>query len=110
KEVALKPVSEFRLVGKSHKNVEGEKIVTGKPLFGMDYKQDGMLIAMIVHPPAFGLRLKSVSDEQIAKAKQQPGIVDVFPIKTFADDYERNMFDTNAFPELVAIVGKSTWQ
>lgn len=109
-EVELKPIRDFQIVGKSQKNVEGAKIVTGKPLFGLDYKQEGMLIAMIVHPPAFGMKLKSVSADQIKKAKQMPGIVDVFPIKTFADVYERNVFDTNAFPELVAIVGKSTWQ
>ncbi|MEM7716805.1 MAG: hypothetical protein AAF349_25165, partial [Cyanobacteria bacterium P01_A01_bin.68] len=34
------------------------KIVTGQPLFGLDLKRDGMLIAMIVHPPAFGMKLK----------------------------------------------------
>tara|TARA_R110002167_G_scaffold366386_1_gene595651 strand:+ start:1104 stop:3374 length:2271 start_codon:yes stop_codon:yes gene_type:complete len=110
KEVELKAISDFRIVGHSRKNVEGPKIVTGKPLFGLDYKQEGMLIAMIVHPPAFGMTLKSVSAEQIKKSKQMPGIVNVFSIKTYADDYERNVFDTNAFPELVAIVGKTTWQ
>jgi len=109
-EVELKPIRDFQIVGKSQKNVEGAKIVTGKPLFGLDYKQENMLIAMIVHPPAFGMKLKAVSAEQIRKTKQMSGIVDVFPIKTFADGYERNVFDANAFPELVAIVGKSTWQ
>ena len=28
----------------------------------MDTKREGMLIAMIVHPPAFGMKLKSVDD------------------------------------------------
>ena len=40
-----------------------KSIVTGVPMFGMDYHKDGMLIAMIVHPPAFGMTLKSVDDE-----------------------------------------------
>jgi isoquinoline 1-oxidoreductase beta subunit len=101
KEVALKNVRDFKIIGNSKKNVEGLKIVTGKPVFGMDYKQEGMLIAMIVHPPAFGLKLKSVDD---AAAKSMPGIKDVFTIKTMNDDYERSAFDTAAFTELAVVV------
>lgn len=107
KEVALKNVRDFKIIGSSKKNVEGLKIVTGKPVFGMDYKQEGMLIAMIVHPPAFGLKLKSVDD---AAAKSMPGIKDVITIKTMQDDYERSAFDTAAFTELVVVVGNTTWE
>ena len=103
----LKEVKDFKIIGQSHKNVEGVKIVTGKPLFCMDRKVDGMLIAMVEHPPAFGMKLKSVDG---SAAIAMPGIKDVFTIKTYNDGYEKNMFDTNAFPELVAIVGHSTSQ
>ena len=105
--VELKEPKDFKLVGTSRKNVEGLEIVTGKPLFGVDVKKEGMLIAMIVQPPAFGLKLKSFND---ASVRSLPGIQDVFSFKTFNDDYQRNYFDTNAFPELVAIVGNSTWE
>lgn len=107
KEVKLKDVKDFKIIGTSRKNVEGKKIVTGKPLFGIDYQADGMLTAMIVHPPAFGMRVKSVDD---AAVKAMPGITDVFPIETLPNSLERNPFDTNAFPQLVAIVGRSTWE
>jgi isoquinoline 1-oxidoreductase subunit beta len=107
KEVKLKDVGDFKIIGTSTKNVEGLNIVTGKPLFTLDYKQEGMLIAMIVHPPAFGLKVKSVDD---AEAKTMSGIKDVFTIKTLADDYERNGFDTTSFTELVVVVGKTTWE
>ena len=73
------------------KNVDGKKIVTGKPLFGIDTQAEGMLIAMVVHPPAFGLTLKSIDD---AAAKAMPGIRDIFRIQTFNDDYEWHYFDT----------------
>ncbi len=56
-EVALKPGKDFRIIGTSRKNVDAKKIVTGKPLFGVDYHRPGMLIAMITHPPAFGMKL-----------------------------------------------------
>lgn len=107
KEVSLKEVKNFKIIGTSRKNVDGQKIVTGKPLFGMDYTQDGMLIAMMAHPPAFGLKVKSVND---AAARTMPGIKDVFTIKTLADDYERNGFDTTTFTELVVVVGNTTWE
>jgi CO/xanthine dehydrogenase Mo-binding subunit len=107
KEVELKEPKDFKIIGTSQKNVDGKKIVTGKPLFGLDFQYDGMLIAMIAFPPAFGMKLKSFND---STARAMPGIKDIFSFKSYKDDYERNMFDTNAFTELIAIVGNSTWE
>jgi isoquinoline 1-oxidoreductase subunit beta len=107
KDVKLKDVSAFKIIGKSQKNVDLQKIVTGKPLFGIDTKKKGMLIAMIVHPPAFGLKLKSLNDVATRKMK---GVKDVFSIKIFNEGYEKTFFDTTTFNEVVAIVGNSTWE
>ncbi len=107
KEVQLKDKKDFHIIGSSRKNVDGERIVKGEPLFGMDYTRPGMLIAMITHPPAFGLKLKSVDD---SAARKMPGIKDVFTIKNYKDDYERQNFDTCTFNELVVVVGTTTWE
>lgn len=104
--VELKALKDFRIIGTSRKNVDAEKIVTGKPLFGMDVRKEGMLTAMIVHPPAFGMKFKSMDDSVV---RNMPGIRDVFPIKVLNDDFERQHFDTCTFLEVVAIVGDSTW-
>ncbi len=106
-EVRLKDTGDFTIIGTSQKNVDGQKIVTGKPLFGIDTHREGMLIAMIVHPPAFGLKLKSVDDSE---ARTMPGIKDIFTIKVFNDGYEKAFFDTRTFNEVAVIVGKSTWE
>ena len=106
-EVKLKEVKDFKIIRTSRKNVDGPKIVTGKPLFALDYKTEGMLIAMIAQPPAFGLTVKSVDD---AAVRSMPGIKDVFRIKTFPDNYEQNAFDTTTFTELVVVVGNTTWE
>ncbi len=106
-EVELKNNSDFKIIGTSRNNVDGKKIVTGQPLFGLDYKQQGMLIAMIAHPPAFGMKLKSVDDSQ---ARTMPGIKDVFTIKTYPEDYALQWCDVDSFPELVVVVGNTTWQ
>jgi isoquinoline 1-oxidoreductase beta subunit len=108
KEVKTKEVKDFDIIGRSQKNVEGQHIVTGKPLFGMDYTKEGMLIAMIVHPPAFGMNLTSVKNAE--EVKKMPGIRDVFTIQTLKDDYERNGFDTTSWTELAVVAGNTTWE
>jgi len=107
KDVKLKDKKDFKIIGTSRKNVDVPKIITGKPLFGIDIQREGMLIAMIVHPPAFGMKLKSVEDSSV---KTMPGIKDVFTIKVLNDDYTREFFDTCQFTEVVAVVGNNTWQ
>ncbi len=107
KNIELKKGSDFQIIGKSKKNVDLHKIITGQPLFGIDTQVKGMLYAMIVHPPAFGLRLKNIQD---GPAQKMRGIKAIFPIKLFNDGYEKTFFDTTTFPEVVAIVGNSTWE
>lgn len=89
-DVKLKDRKDFKLIGTAVKNVENQKIHTGKPLFGLDFYREGMLHAMIQRPKAFGLKIKSVD---AAAAKAMPGVVDVV---TFGNN--------------VAVVGKSTWE
>ncbi|TFV94188.1 xanthine dehydrogenase family protein molybdopterin-binding subunit [Algoriphagus kandeliae] len=106
-EVELKDINDFKIIGHSKKNVDGQKIVSGKPLFAIDHKVEGMKYAAIVHPPAFGMRLKSFDKSSVMGMS---GIQDVFPVNVFKDDYVQNFFDTTTFPEIIAIVGNSTWE
>lgn len=104
-EVPLKDPKDFKLIGKYIKNVDGKEIVTGKPLFGLDFTREGTTIAMIKHPPAFGMKLKSFD---AAEVKSMPGIKDVFTINTSIN--EPQWSDVNAFNELIVVTGESTWQ
>lgn len=107
KDAKTKAVKDFTIISKSKKNAEGTKIVTGKPLFGLDYRVDGMLIAMIQHPPAFGMKLKSFN---AAQALKMPGIKDVYSFKLYDEGFEQGGFDTRTFNELLVVVGNSTWE
>ena len=107
KDVKLKDVKNFSVVRNSQKNVEGQKIVTGKPLFGLDYTPEGTLIAMIEHPPAFGMKVKSFDASETLK---MPGIKDVFTLKLYEDGYEQAGFDTRTFNDLLVVVGNTTWE
>jgi isoquinoline 1-oxidoreductase subunit beta len=89
KEVKLKEIKDFKLIGKPIKNVENRNIVTGKPVFGLDYYRDGMVYAVIQRPPAFGSKIKSVNADE---AKATRGVIDVV-----------------TFKNNVAVVAKSTW-
>ncbi len=104
-EIELKDPKDFTIIGTDRLNVDGKKIVTGTPLYGLDIQREGMLIAMIEHPPAFGMKLKSFD---ASAAKAMPGIRDVIQIN--AQPPEKQWSDTNAFPDLVAIVGNTTWE
>ncbi|MEO9479452.1 MAG: molybdopterin cofactor-binding domain-containing protein [Maribacter dokdonensis] len=106
-EVALKETSDFNIIGTDKRNVDGPNLVTGKPLFGIDIQEEGMMIAMIIHPPAFGLTYKSMDAEAV---KSMPGIKDVFPIDVYPENVEKQWSDGGAIAKLVAIVGDSTWQ
>ncbi|TAK34027.1 MAG: xanthine dehydrogenase family protein molybdopterin-binding subunit [Saprospiraceae bacterium] len=88
--VELKDPKDFKLIGTAIKNVDNQKIITGQPLFGMDTQREGMLIAMAVHPPAFGMKLKSVDH---SKATAMPGIEKVV-----------------TFDNIVAVTGRTTWE
>ena len=104
-EIELKDPKDFTIIGTDRLNVDGKKIVTGTPLYGMDIQREGMLIAMIAHPPAFGMKLKSFD---ASAAKAMPGIKEVVQIN--AQPPEKQWSDVNAFPDLVAVVGNTTWE
>lgn len=107
KGVKLKDVKTFNVARTSKKNVEGLKIVTGQPLFSMDQSHEGMLIAMIEHPPAFGKKLKSFDATETLR---MPGIKDVFATKLYQDGYEQAGFDTRTFNDILVVVGNTTWE
>lgn len=104
-ELSLKESKDYKLIGTWQKNVEGPKIVSGKQLFGLDFKRENMLLAMIEHPPAFGMKVKNFNKEEI---KAMEGIQDAFVVDTTIP--EPGWADVNAFKQLIAIVGNSTWQ
>ena len=106
-EVTLKDPKDFTIIGHSTRNVDGWNIVQGKPLFGLDVQEEGMKIAMIVHPPAFGQKIKSMDD---AAVKSMAGITDVIRINVEPEGWNPQWSDVNAYPELAVVVGESTWQ
>lgn len=87
--VTLKDIKDFTIIGKGKSNVDIDEIITGKPLFGLDYKVDGMLYASVLRPPAFGQKLTSFDD---TSTKSINGVTNVIK-----------------FGDKVAVLATSTW-
>ncbi|MGJ8659921.1 MAG: molybdopterin cofactor-binding domain-containing protein [Cellulophaga fucicola] len=87
--VSLKDPKDFTIIGTDAVNVDIDKIITGKPLFGLDYKAEGMVYAAVVRPPAFGKKLISF-DASEAKAYS-------------------NVIDVIEFDNKIAVLAKDTW-
>lgn len=106
-DVTLKEPKDYKIIGTSRKNVDGLKIVTGQPLFGLDIDAKDMLIAMVIHPPAFGTQLKDVD---LSGVKKMPGIKDAFVFQAYTEGMERQWSDVQAFNDMIAVVGQTTWE
>ena len=87
--VVLKNPSEYTIIGTNATNVDLDKIVTGKPLFGLDYKAEGMQYVSVLRPPAFGQKLVTFDDSQ---AKIVNGVSEVIK-----------------FGDKVAVLASNTW-
>ena len=87
--VQLKEIKDFTIIGKDVINVDIDEIITGKPLFGLDYKAEGMVIAAVLRPPAFGQKLVDFDDRN---AKAVNGVSEVIK-----------------FGDKIAVLATSTW-
>jgi isoquinoline 1-oxidoreductase subunit beta len=87
--VTLKDPKDFSIIGQGISNVDIDEIITGKPLFGLDYKQDGMLYTTVLRPPAFGQILLSFDD---SAARAVTGVTDVI-----------------RFENKIAVLATNTW-
>jgi isoquinoline 1-oxidoreductase beta subunit len=90
-DVTLKDPKTFRYIGRSEPlpRTDVAEKTRGAATFTQDVQLDGMLTAVVAHPPLFGATVKRFD---AAKAKAVPGVVDVVQI-----------------PTGVAVLGKSFW-
>ena len=77
REVKLKPASQWRILGRPMRRLEGRDKVRGAARFGIDVQVPGMLIGSVLHCPVAGGRLRHVGADS---AMAMPGVVKVVPL------------------------------
>jgi isoquinoline 1-oxidoreductase beta subunit len=99
-DLKFKPKAAWRYVGKGSPTYDLADICTGKAVYGMDARLDGMVYASIEHPPVLGGKVKSYDDKA---PLQVHGVTQTVPITPFTPPHQ--------FQPLggVAVIADNTW-
>ncbi|MGD0157637.1 MAG: molybdopterin cofactor-binding domain-containing protein [Terracidiphilus sp.] len=106
KSVQLKDPKNYRIIGTSQHGVDNRAIVTGKPIFGIDFEVPGMLHAVIQRCPVFGGKVKSANTAEVSKL---PGVRKVLVIEGTLSADPVAGWEPGMEPG-VAIVADTWWQ
>ena len=71
-ELQFKTPAQWRYIGKGMPSYDLEALCTGKAVYGMDAKLDGMVYASIEHPPVLGGKVKSYDDKAPLQGSRSP--------------------------------------
>jgi isoquinoline 1-oxidoreductase beta subunit len=63
--VDLKPARDFKLIGKPTRRIDSLEKVNGKAVFGMDVKVPDLHVAVVLHAPVFGAKVKSFNADKV---------------------------------------------
>ncbi|MFT6959112.1 MAG: isoquinoline 1-oxidoreductase beta subunit [Polaribacter sp.] len=109
-DVKLKEAKDFTIIGQEIGNVDIDEIITGKPLFGLDYKAAGMVFASVLRPPAFGQQLKTFTASEALKVK---GVLEVITIgdkvRKYVKSGKSNWTVKLSETDKVVVIAENTW-
>jgi len=80
--VPLKDPKDYKIIGTPQRGVDTLNVVTGKPIFGIDFTLPGMLYAVYQKAPVFGAKVASANLDEIKKLS---GVRDAFVLEGGTD-------------------------
>ena len=104
--IKLKPAAEYKIIGQSTSGVDVPDIVSGKPIYSIDFKLPGMLYAVYQKCPVYGGKAVSANLDEI---RQMPGVKDAFIVDHSIDVGPVMKSDPGLEPG-IAIVAETWWQ
>jgi isoquinoline 1-oxidoreductase beta subunit len=105
KTVKLKDPKDYKIIGHSQRGYDVPKIVTGQPVFSIDFTLPNMLFAVYQKCPVFAGRVVSANLDEI---KALPGVRDAFVVE--GNVKPGTVVEGDALEPGVAIVADSWWQ
>ena len=105
-DVPLKAPADFRIIGKSHGDVDKQDIITGQPLYNMDFKLPGMLYAVVRRSPVSDGQVHSYDDEATLRIA---GVRAVYALSN--EQHGGRIIKANSpnFVSGVAVLADNTW-
>jgi isoquinoline 1-oxidoreductase beta subunit len=99
-ELKLKPKSAWRYIGKGEVSYDLEALVTGRAIYGMDARVDGMVYASVERPPVLGGKVKSYDEKEALKVAGVRQTISIDPFQP-----------PPAFQPLggIAVIADNTW-
>ncbi len=104
--VKLKPASEYKIIGIRTLGVDVPDIVTGKPIYGIDFTLPDMLYAAYEKCPVFGGKVVSANLDEV---KKMPGVRDAFVLESPIEVGPVMKGDPGLEPG-IAILAETWWQ